>query len=72
MWWLLEIIVWYLFIYAIFFTIKTEAVSLGWMSLVILFLGSLGILANPLTRHMSVWNKILDRVIRKEEEEKRY
>ncbi len=71
MWWVLEIIIWYVFFYAAIFTVKHD-VHIGWMAFVLLFLASLGIFASPMTRHLSVWNKILDKVIRKEEEKNKY
>jgi len=67
--WIIEVIVWYLFFYAIIFVIKNP-VNVGWMALILLFLFSIGVFANPLTRHLSVWNNILDREIEKEHDEK--
>jgi len=72
-WYVVELVVWYLFFYAIFFTAKNlETVSISWMSFIIVVLASLGIFASPLTRHLSIWNKILDKIIKKEEEDKKY
>jgi hypothetical protein len=67
-WWIVEIIVWYLFFYAILFALKNP-INIGWMAFILLLLGSFGLFASPLTRHLSVWNKILDRVVRKGEDE---
>jgi hypothetical protein len=72
-WYVVELIIWYLFFYAILFTAKNiEVVNIAWMSFVILLSGSLGVFANPLTRHLSVWNKILDQIIKREEEAQKY
>jgi len=70
-WWVVELVVWYLFFYTLIFTIKNP-VDLGWMSLVLVFLASLGLFTSPLTRHLSIWNKVLDKVIKKEEERQKY
>jgi hypothetical protein len=67
-WWIVEIVVWYLFFYAIIFIIKND-VNIGWMAFILLLLGSFGLFASPLTRHLSLWNKILDKVVRKSDGE---
>ncbi len=70
-WWVIEIIVWYIFFYALLFSIKNK-VDIAWMAFILLMLGSFGIFASPLTRHLSIWNKVLDNIIKKEEERERY
>lgn len=70
-WWILELVIWYIFFYAILFTLKNP-VNIGWMAFILLLLGSLGVFASPLTRHLSIWNKVLDKIIRKEEEAQKF
>lgn len=70
-WWITELAVWYLFFYVFIFAVKNP-ISIGWISLILVFLGSLGLFASPLTRHLSIWNKILDKVVKKEEEKMDY
>ncbi len=72
-WWITELIIWYLFFYATFFTIKNiNEVSIGWMSFILVFIATLGLFASPLTRHLSIWNNVLDKIIKKEEEREKY
>lgn len=70
-WWILESIIWFLFIYLIIYSGKNE-VNIAGMSLILVLLGSFGIFASPLTRHLSIWNKVLDRIIKKEEDEQKF
>ncbi len=70
-WWIIEVIVWYAFFYALVFSFQNK-VDVAWMAFIILFLGSFGIFASPLTRHLSIWNKVLDKIIKKEEEREKY
>ncbi len=70
-WWLIEITIWYFFFYIMIYSLK-NTVSIGWVSLILVFLASFGIFASPLTRHLSIWNKVLDKIIRKEEENQKY
>jgi hypothetical protein len=70
-WWFIELIIWYTFFYLFLFAIKNP-VNIGLVSLVLLLLASFGVFASPLTRHLSIWNKILDRIITKEEEKEKY
>ena len=70
-WWFIEVITWYLFFYLVLFTAK-NTVNIGFMSLILVILGSFGIFASPLTRHLSIWNKVIDEVIKKEEEKEKY
>jgi hypothetical protein len=70
-WWVVELVVWYIFFYAILFAIKNP-IDIGWMAFILVLLGSFGLFASPLTRHLSIWNKVLDKVIKKEEEKMRY
>lgn len=70
-WWIVEWIVWYLFFFVIIFTIKNP-VNEAWVALILTFLASFGIFSSPLTRHLSIWNKVLDKIIRKEEEREKY
>lgn len=70
-WCILEIVIWFLFFYVIFFTIKNP-VDIGWMAFLAVVLASLGVFASPLTRHLSIWNKVLDQIIKKEEELEKY
>jgi hypothetical protein len=70
-WWFIEVIVWYVFFYALLFSIHNQ-VDIAWMAFIILMLGSFGIFASPLTRHLSIWNKVLDKIIKKEEEREKY
>jgi hypothetical protein len=71
MWWVLELIVWYIFFYIGLFAIKNP-VDIGWTAFGLVFLGSLGLFASPLTRHLSIWNKILDKIVKKEEDLTRF
>jgi len=71
LWWIVELIIWYLFFYAGLFSIK-NTIDIGWMSFILVLLGSLGVFASPLTRHLSIWNKVLDRVIKKEEDKTKF
>ena len=71
MWWVVEMIIWYLFFYTIIFSMRNE-VNVGWIALALLFLSSFGIFASPLTRHLSFWNKMFDKVVKKEEEKMQY
>lgn len=70
-WWVVELVIWYFVVYIFIFAVKNP-VSIGWTSFVILLLSSLGVFASPLTRHLSIWNKILDKVVRKEEDIMKY
>lgn len=70
-WWLLECLIWYAFIYLILYSGKHD-VNISFMSAVLVLLGSFGIFSSPLTRHLSIWNKVLDKIIKKEEEEQKY
>ncbi len=70
-WWFIEVIVWYVFFYALLFSVQNK-VNIGWMAFIILMLGSFGLFASPLTRHLSIWNKVLDKIIKKEEEREKY
>lgn len=70
-WWIIELIIWYCFAYLVLFAIKNQ-VHIGWTAFIIVILASLGLFASPLTRHLSIWNKILDQVVKKEEEKQKY
>ena len=70
-WWFLEIVIWYLFFYVGLFAIKNP-INIGWTAFILFLLASFGVFASPLTRHLSIWNKILDRVVKKEEEKMDY
>ncbi|OHA45829.1 MAG: hypothetical protein A2541_01410 [Candidatus Taylorbacteria bacterium RIFOXYD2_FULL_36_9] len=70
-WWVIEVLVWYFFFYLILYSIKNE-VSIGGMALLLVLLASFGIFASPLSRHLSIWNKVLDKIIKKEEETEKY
>jgi len=71
LWWATEIIIWYIFFYIFIYSVK-YTVSIGWVSLILILLASFGIFASPLTRHLSVWNQVLDKIIKKEEEKQEY
>ena len=71
LWWVLEMVVWFFFFYVIFYTAKND-VNIAWMSFIIVLLGSLGIFASPLTRHLSFWNKVIDEILKKEEEKTKF
>ena len=70
-WFVIELIVWYLFFYTIIYSTQ-NTVSVGGVALILLILASFGLFASPLTRHLSVWNKVLDKIIKKEEDERKY
>ena len=70
-WWIIETLVWFCFFYLILFSCR-NTVNIGWTSAVLVLLGSFGIFASPLTRHLSIWNKIIDQVIKKEEDKELY
>jgi hypothetical protein len=71
LWCVIEIIIWYLFFYLILFSCRSNT-NIGWTALTLVLLGSLGIFASPMTRHLSFWNKILDKTVKKEEENEKY
>jgi hypothetical protein len=71
LWWVIEIIIWYLFFYVILFSCRSNT-DIGLTALTLVLLGSFGIFASPMTRHLSFWNKILDKAVRKEEENEKY
>ena len=60
-------VIWYSFFYVGIYAVKND-VSIGWMSFIMVMLGSFGFFASPFTRHLSFWNKILDKIVKKEEE----
>ena len=60
-----------MFFYLVLFTAK-NTVNISFMSLILVIVGSFGIFASPLTRHLSIWNKVIDEVIKKEEEKEKY
>jgi hypothetical protein len=70
-WYVTECVFWYLFFYAILYSIKNP-INIKGMALFLLLLSSLGIFASPLTRHLSIWNKLIDKKIEKEEEKTKY
>lgn len=69
--WIAEIVIWYFFFYIILFSCRNN-INIGWTALALVLVGSIGIFANPLTRHLSIWNKVLDRIVKKEEEQEKY
>jgi hypothetical protein len=70
-WYITECVFWYLFFYVILYSIKNP-INIKGMALLLLILSSLGIFASPLTRHFSIWNKLIDKKIKTEEEKARY
>ncbi len=70
-WWVAELIIWYAFFYLVIYSIKNP-VNIGVSASLLVLLSSLGIFASPLTRHLSVWNKIIDRIMKKEDQEGKY
>lgn len=64
-------IVGFLFFYIILYALKNP-VNLGAISFFLVLLISLGIFASPFTRHMSFWNKVIDEIMKKEEEKNKY
>ena len=71
LWWIAELVIWYVFIYICLFSINNP-INIGGISLLLLFLATLGLFASPLTRHLSIWNKIIDEIVKKEEEAQKY
>lgn len=71
LWWIIEVIVWYFFFYLILFACR-NTVNIGWTAFFLVIIGSFGVFANPLTRHLSIWNKVIDRIVKKEEEQEKY
>ena len=69
--WIIEVAIWYLFFFIILFSCR-NTVNIGVTAFVLVLVGSLGIFANPLTRHLSIWNKVLDRIVKKEEDLEKY
>ncbi len=57
--------IWYLFFYTLVFSFNNP-VSVGWIAFILLLLASFGVFASPMTRHLSFWNKVIDKVIKKE------
>jgi hypothetical protein len=70
-WWLIEVAIWYIFFYIIIFSCR-NTVNIAVASFVLVIVGSIGIFANPLTRHLSIWNKVLDKIVKKEEDLEKY
>ena len=71
LWWLVEMTLGYLFFYVLLYAIKNP-VSIGWVSFILILLTSFAIFASPLTRHLSFWNRVIDGVVKKEEEKTKY
>jgi hypothetical protein len=71
LWWILEVFVWFLFFYIILFSCRND-VNIVLTSFVLVLVGSFGVFASPLTRHLSIWNRVLDNIIKKEEEQDKY
>jgi hypothetical protein len=71
LWWVLEMFIGYLFFYTLIFSARNE-VSIGWVSFFLVILVSAGVFASPLTRHLSFWNKVIDEIMRKEEEKTKF
>ena len=71
LWWIFEIVVWYLFFYVLVYAIEFS-MDVGRAAFLLVFLSSLGIFANPVTRQLSFWNKVADEVKRKEEAGKEF
>lgn len=67
LWLSVETIIWYFFFYVIIYSTQ-NVVSVGGIALVLVLLATFGLSASPLTRHLSIWNKVLDNIIKKEEE----
>ncbi len=73
LWWVVEMVIGFFIFYTILFTIKNpDSFSIGGVSLILVLLVSFGIFASPLTRHLSFWNKVIDEIMRKEEEKTKY
>jgi hypothetical protein len=70
-WYIVEFLFWYLFFYLILYSIKNP-INIGGAAFLLVILSSLGIFVSPLTRHLSIWNKILDKKIENEEEKAKY
>lgn len=66
-WWILEIVIWYLFFYVGIYAVE-NSMDVGKAAFLLVLLASFGVYANPVTRHLSFWNKMADEVIKKEEE----
>ena len=47
-------------------------INIGWVSFILVVIVSFGALANPLTRHLSFWNKVIDQIIEKEQEKTKF
>jgi hypothetical protein len=60
-----------MFFYTVLFALKNP-VNIGLIAFFLVLLGSFGLFASPLTRHLSIWNKVLDQIIKKEEELEKY
>lgn len=71
LWWLVEMVIGFLFIYIGLYAVKNP-VNLGWVSFVLVLLASFGFFASPLTRHLSFWNKVIDEIMEKEEEKSKF
>lgn len=69
-WFIVELIIWYLFFYTIIYSTQ-NTVSISGVALILVLLSSFGIFASPLTRHLSIWNKVLDKIVKKEEEKEK-
>ena len=70
-WYITEFVFWYLFFYVILYSIKNP-INITGMAFLLVVLSSLGIFASPLTRHLSIWNKLIDRKIKREEEKTQF
>ena len=71
LWWVLEMFIGFIFFYIILYSIKNP-VNLGWVSFILVAIISFGAFANPLTRHLSFWNKVIDQVVEKEQEKTKF
>ena len=70
-WWIFEIVIWYFFFYVALYAIE-NSMDVGMAAFLLVFLASLGIYANPVTRNLSLWNKIFDQFLKKEEEKAKF
>ena len=71
LWWVLEMIIGFVFFYVILYSMKNQ-INIGWVSFILVVIVSFGALANPLTRHLSFWNKVIDQIIEKEQEKTKF
>jgi hypothetical protein len=71
LWWVLEMFIGFVIFYIIIYSVKNP-VNIGWVSFILVVVVSFGVFASPMTRHLSFWNKVIDKMVEKEEEKTKF